>query len=108
MKRTFASPPDAAGQRDHAAARLDAIDLRAGCARTNSARKRPSPSPDDQHPARCLDFAEERDPRLLELSPKNEPLERAIKRRDPIEAHRKENGSASKGVRRTRSARAVR
>ena len=97
-----------ARERDHARARFEAIDLRPGMHPNELCQKTPIPFADDQHPARRWEVANERQPRLLELIAKNEPLERAIKGRDPIETHRSKKGSASKGVSKTRSARAVR
>lgn len=71
-------------------------------------KETPVPFADDQDPARTLNFLQESIPGLLQLIPKDESLERTVKRRDPVEAHRSDKGNASKGVSRTRSARAVR
>ena len=75
---------------NHARARIQTIDLRLGISPNEFGEETSVAFADNQDAVRRLDFAQKREPRLLELVAKNEPFERAIKRRDPVEAHRNE------------------
>ena len=95
-------------QLDHSRARLDAIDRSARVQPNELGKKATIPLTHDEHATRRPDLAEEGEAGPLQSIPENERLEPAIMRRHPIETHRSEKGSASKGVSRTRSASAVR
>ena len=102
------SPEPRTRERNHTRARVHTIDLRPGMYPHELDKETSVAFADDEGPARRFDLPQQREPRLLELIAKNDSLERAIKRRDPVKTHRNEKGSASNGVSRTRSARAVR
>ena len=93
---------------DHARARLDTINFRAGVRPDELGEKAAVPLTCHQHPPRRGDLPNERGSRLLEFAPEDERLEPAIMRRDPIEVHRREKSRTASGVSRTRSASAVR
>ncbi len=95
-------------QRDHARTCFDAIDFRVRIRPDEFSEEATVPLAHHQNSPRRAYLPDKSDSRLLELIAENHCLERAIKRRNSIEAHRNENGSASSGVSKTRSARAVR
>jgi len=71
-------------------------------------KKTSIPLAHDKDTMRRVDFAQERDPRLLKLIAEDDRLELAIRRRDGIEIHRHAKGRMASGVSKTRSASAVR
>src|SRR6185312_8806327 len=97
-----------AGEANHACAGFETIDRRLRICPNELSEKAPVSLAHDEDPPRRIDLPNECGARLLQLRTENQRLEPAIMPRDPVEIHRSEKGSAASGVRRTRSARAVR
>lgn len=95
-------------QPEHCAACLDTIHRGMRMQLNELGKKAAVPFPDDEDAIWRFHLAEESETSFLQLIPKNKRLEQTIDPRDAIKAHRQEKRSASSGVRRTRSASAVR
>ena len=95
-------------QLQHPFTRVDAIDLDPRMEPQQFAKESPIPLTYDKRTLRSGDFSETRDATALEGVTKGDPLQRAIPRRDRVEAHAFMRNSARSGVSRTRSAKAVR
>src|SRR3954453_10231535 len=104
-RRSSHRPPR---QANHTRAPFNAIDRRFGITPNEFSKKASVPLPHHKHAARTLHLSQERQPRSLQLVTENNSLEPAIRRRDEIEIHRRAKGRMANGVRRTRSASAVR
>ncbi len=95
-------------QSQHPRACIEAIDLNVRISAKQLAEKPAIPLAHDQDPARRLDLAETGNATTLKIIPERDPLQSTVPGRDGVEAHAFVISSASKGVSRTRSARAVR
>lgn len=95
-------------QLQHSLARVDAIDLNSRMPPQQFAKKSSIPLACDERTSRGHDIAQARDTATLEIIAERDPLQRPIPGGDRVEAHAFVATNASSGVRRTRSAMAVR
>src|SRR5205814_337038 len=96
------------GERQHAFARVNAIDFDIVMRLEKFTEEAAIPLAHDQRPARRCNFIETSDPDTLQRISKSDGFESSIPRRDGIEAHNVAKVSTKTGVNKTKSASAVR
>ena len=95
-------------QIEHSLAAVHAIDSDQRLALKKLGQKSPIPLAHDERPGRGADFAETCDPSLLQRAPERDRFQGPIPQGNGIEAHNIVTKRTTSGVRRTRSASAVR
>src|ERR1700730_18088617 len=97
-----------ARQLEHARARLKAIHLNGRIHTEQFTKKSPVPLAYDNCAAQRRDFSETGNATAVEVLAEGEPFQRSIPRRDGVEAHTLVPIRTTRGVSKTRSAKAVR